>query len=135
MKQREGLRLVLYDGVCALCNGVVRWLLKHDPHGRFSFLALQHLNRLPQSVPPPPLNESMRTLWYWDGHAWHQRSGAVLRMCWLLPWPWKACSAGLLVPAFLRDSVYSVVARFRYRWFGRFAHCPLPPEGSAHRFL
>ncbi len=135
MMEKEAFHLVLYDGVCALCNGVVRWLLEHDPNGLFYFLPLQHLNRLPKSVPPPPQMESMRTIWYWDGQAWHNRSGAVLRMCRQLPWPWKAFSVGLLVPAFVRNAAYSIVARFRYRWFGKFAQCPLPPEGTAHRFL
>ncbi len=65
----------------------------------------------------------------------HARSDAVLRIFWGLPFPWKALSVFLLVPRCLRDPVYSLVARTRYRLFGRRATCRLGEPANPERFL
>ena len=62
------------------------------------------------------------------------RSTAVLRILRYLGWPWKAGLAGYVVPREIRDSLYDVVAWWRYRLFGRYDACPVPPAEARHRF-
>jgi predicted DCC family thiol-disulfide oxidoreductase YuxK len=127
--------VVLFDGVCNLCNGSVRFVVRHDRRGRFRFASLQSeagqalLRR--HGLDPADLFSVVLV----DGGRVTTRSDAALDVARGLGGAWRA--AGLLraVPRPVRDRVYDWVARNRYRWFGRRDACMLPSPELRARFL
>ena len=134
----SGHPVVLFDGVCNLCNAWVRWLLERDRAGVFRLASLQ--SRAAREV----LSGHMRAeeidalpdaIVLVDDAGVHTGSAAVLRIAGRLRFPWKAAVVGLAVPPFVRDPLYRFVARNRYRWFGHREACMLPTPELADRFL
>jgi predicted DCC family thiol-disulfide oxidoreductase YuxK len=125
--------VILFDGPCHLCQRSVRFVLARDRRGVFSFAPLQSpaARRLLGSVAP----DRPETVVLVDGGGVYTRSDAVLRILARLGWPWRLLTIFRIVPRPLRDSAYTLVARRRYRWFGRSATCPLPDPKDAGRFL
>lgn len=127
---------MLFDGVCNLCNGGVRFIVRRDPRGRFRFAPLQSevarelMGRAGIDAAAAP--DSMIVV---EGGRAMVRSAAALRIAGGLRWPWPALGVLWLVPRPLRDWVYRVVARNRYRWFGRQDECMLPTPELEARFL
>ena len=127
--------VILFDGVCNLCNAVVRFVIARDPAGRFQFGALQSdaARRLLNAIDSGRLWPDSIVL-VEDGRAW-TRSAAALRIARRLRFPWPLAYAFVAVPRPLRDWIYTVVARRRYRWFGRQAVCMVPTPALAARFI
>lgn len=135
-----GRHLILYDGVCGLCNGFVRFVLRRDRAGVFRFAALQSdlgrgiLTRAgldPDSLTSIVLVQDYGT----GGERLLAKSAACLFVCGRLPWFWRLFTVCGIVPRALRDFGYDWVARHRYRWFGRYDACPLPSAEHRTRFL
>ena len=127
--------IVLFDGVCGLCNRSVQWLLKHDRQGVLRFAALQSAagrNLFEQHA----LGEmDLSTVALIEEEKAHLRSQAALRILKLLGAPWSFFYPLILIPAPLRDSLYNCIAGHRYQWFGRLDSCVVPDHGVADRFL
>jgi len=136
----EGRALLLYDGVCALCHGIVNFLLRRDRGDRFRFAPLE--SRLGREVLArfEIYNVPDGVVLVTDAltakeQVW-QRSDAVAETLELLGGLWRAVGRGLrLVPRGLREFGYRCVARIRYRIFGRYATCPIPPPDQRGRLL
>jgi predicted DCC family thiol-disulfide oxidoreductase YuxK len=129
-----GSGIVFYDGVCALCNGFVRWVARNDRRGIFRFAPLQGTTALEQSITLGAKPSAWSILLKQDG-AVYDRSTAALRIMTLLP-GWS--DAGKLlsgIPIFIRDIVYGFVARIRYSVFGKTNTCPLPETELKKRLL
>lgn len=125
--------VVLFDGVCNLCNGAVAWILERDKRGEFRFASLQ--SKAAREVVGEQFDSLPDSIVLVDGEGVHVRSDAVLRIGKRLGFPYSLLGWGRVLPGFVRDAVYSLVARNRYRWFGRMDQCMLPkPEWKA-RFL
>jgi predicted DCC family thiol-disulfide oxidoreductase YuxK len=136
----EGRALLLYDGVCALCHGVVGFLLKRDRGGRLRFAPLQSalgretMARFGVRETPDGVLLVVDALRVGERLYW--RSDAVAVALGLLGGGWGMVGKLLrLVPRGLRELGYGAVARVRYRVFGRYAACPLPPPGLRNRLL
>jgi predicted DCC family thiol-disulfide oxidoreductase YuxK len=134
----HGGPLVLFDGVCNLCNATVNFLIDRDRRGRLRFAALQssaatnELRTLGVSLPEGP-PESLLLV---EGGRVYQHSTAALRIARHLTSPgWRLAPALLAVPRPLRDAVYRWVAKNRYRWFGRSDVCRVPTADLRSRFL
>ena len=131
----ESTPVILFDGVCGLCNRWVSWILHHDRREIFRFAALQShagQNLLEQHG----LNGlELSTMALIEQDEAHVRSQAALRSLKLLGAPWSIFFALILIPAPLRDWVYNWVAGHRYEWFGRLDSCVVPDPGVADRFL
>lgn len=131
----ENGAVVLFDGVCNLCNGSVQFIVRHDPAGRFRFASLQSeagqalLRR--HGLDPDDLFSVILV----EGGRAYARSDAALRIARGLSGPLKAAGALRVVPRPLRDAVYGWVARNRYRWFGRREACMIPTPELRARFL
>jgi predicted DCC family thiol-disulfide oxidoreductase YuxK len=136
--------LVVFDGNCGLCNGWVRWLLRRDRHDRLRFAAsssslvadllAQHSQLLPPGQIPGTVlvfRDPCRP----NQKVW-SRFAAVRIVLNELPGPWPALSRVLGgIPGFLSDPAYRLVARWRYRIWGRLDHCPIPTPEQRERFV
>ncbi|MDE2763914.1 MAG: DCC1-like thiol-disulfide oxidoreductase family protein [Gemmatimonadota bacterium] len=130
--------VVLFDGDCSFCSATVRWTIERDPLARLRFAPLRSAaarRAVALADPHADFDALPDTIVLADEGGVHTTSTAVLRMARHLRFPYPALSLALLVPRPVRDAVYRVLARNRYRWFGRSDDCPLPPPGSASRFL
>jgi predicted DCC family thiol-disulfide oxidoreductase YuxK len=140
--------LVLYDGVCGLCNRMVRFLLRIDRRNVLSFAPLQgptatrlaERHGFPASNPGDTTGSTLRSIVYVRDFGLkreraHLRSDAVLRVLGDVGGVWWLLSLLRIVPRLLRDPLYDWVARNRYRWFGKHDTCPLPPPEQRARFL
>lgn len=128
-------KVVLFDGVCNLCNGFVQFIIRHDPTARFRFGTLQS-----ESGKKLILESCHRTLLsdsvvYIRGDACLQKSTAALYILKDIGGIWKLTFVFMLVPKFLRDAVYDAIARSRYRLLGKRESCMIPTPGIKHRFL
>ena len=130
--------VILFDGVCNLCNSAVQWVIEHDEEGRFDFASLQsdaarqELMKVLDANEIDTLPDSIVLL---DSDGVHVRSAADLRILrglgsWVL-----LLRLAVVLPRPIRDAVYNLVARNRYRWFGRRDVCMTPTPDIAARFL
>lgn len=130
-----GEAVIVFDGVCVLCNGWVRFLLRHDRRRRFRFAAMQgeagrRLLAGHGLDPDDPVSFLLL-----EARGVRTDSDAIIEVLNALGGPWRAASALRLLPRGLRDSGYRALARNRYRWFGRRNSCLLPAANEADRFL
>jgi predicted DCC family thiol-disulfide oxidoreductase YuxK len=125
--------VLLFDGVCTLCNGFVRFVIERDPAGRFQFAPLQSAAaRRVLGAAPQPLPDSLVLV---ENGRLFTRSTAALRVARGLRFPWPLAYVFVAVPRPVRDWMYDVVARNRYRWFGRRDACMVPTPKLRARFL
>jgi predicted DCC family thiol-disulfide oxidoreductase YuxK len=127
--------LVLFDGVCNLCNGLVQFIIKRDPSSKFRFASLQSdfgRSQLVRFNLDPELLHSIVVI---DGDVALQRSDAAIYIAKQLGGPWKLLRAFKILPKFLRDAGYDVVAANRYRIFGKKDSCMIPTPQLKERFI
>ncbi|GAB3837293.1 thiol-disulfide oxidoreductase DCC family protein [Hymenobacter jeollabukensis] len=133
---QAGSPVILFDGVCNLCHGLVQFIIQRDPHARFRFASLQSAEGqrlMPGGVNPDPDNPDSVVL-IEDGRA-YTHSTAILRILRRLGGGWALLAVAGLLPRSLRDAAYRFVARNRYRWFGKQTECWLPTPELKARFL
>ena len=123
--------IILFDGVCNLCNGAVQFILTRDAAARFQFASLQSgsARRILGDLSPA------ETLVLAEAQRIYTKSGAALRIARRLRFPWPLLTAFLLIPRPLRDFVYDWVARHRYAWFGKRDACLSPKQEFKNRFV
>ncbi len=131
---------MLYDGVCGLCSRLLQFLLEHDRRAVFTFASLQStvgratVERF--GADPNELTSFHVLADYRTNHVqMFSRSSAALFVAGQLGWPWKAAVLVRVLPTSFLDRVYDVVARNRYRVFGRFEQCLIPRPEFRGRFV
>jgi predicted DCC family thiol-disulfide oxidoreductase YuxK len=127
--------LILFDGVCHLCNAAIAWIVERDRRGLFRFGSLQSAAGhavLKAANAPQNLPDSMILI---DDKGLHTRSDAAIGIASRLGLPWRLAWFGRWVPRLIRDRAYDVIARNRYQWFGRRETCPVPTPELRARFL
>jgi predicted DCC family thiol-disulfide oxidoreductase YuxK len=127
--------LVIFDGVCHLCQSSVQFIIRRDPEGIFNFVPLQSelAKRILRDAQPDFIAGD--TVLLVEHGAIYARSEAALRICRRLPLPWRWFWVLRHIPTRLRDGVYKLIAKNRYRWFGRSQTCMMPRPEWAERFL
>ena len=127
--------VILFDGVCNFCAWSVRFVIARDPRGLFRFASLQsETGRL--LLREHGLDEkAMDSFVLVEGSSAWRESEAALRVCKYLRVPWRFLAVFLVLPRFLRDPVYRLIARNRYRWFGKSDTCLVPSPELRSRFL
>lgn len=127
--------LILFDGVCNLCNNSVTFVIERDPSAYFQFAALQSeqaAERIAEFTDKTALPDSIVLI---DEKGLHTRSTAALRVARHLSGIWPLLYVFAVIPAPIRDIVYDWIARNRYRWFGKEDSCMLPTPELQQRFL
>jgi predicted DCC family thiol-disulfide oxidoreductase YuxK len=133
----EATAIVLFDGVCNLCNNTVQIIIDHDPTGHFRFASLQSETAktlLAEHGMKPPEGDPDSILLVRDGRV-YSHSGAALRIAKKMSGAFKLLWLFIAVPWPIRDAVYRLIARNRYRWFGREESCRIPTPELRARFL
>lgn len=128
-------RLLLYDGVCGLCAKGVQFFVRHDRDGMLRYAPLQGETATRLKDVHAEIPRGIDTLVFVEDGRVYLRSRAVLRALAHLPTPWRWLSWLAVVPAFLADPPYNLVARFRYRIWGQYDTCRIPTPEEASRFL
>ncbi len=115
--------IVFYDGACSLCSRTVAFLIKADKNQQLKFAPLDGVTSAMLEI--PAVSEGEATVVFYKKGELYFRSTAVLKIIQLLPFPWHLLRVFTLVPNFIRDYVYRIVGRNRYRWFGKNTTCIL----------
>ena len=127
--------VLLFDGVCNLCNGVVQFIIPRDPEGRIRFAALQsETGKALLTGHGLPSGDLDSAVLIEDGSV-YRKADAAIRVLELLGWPYSLASAGKLVPKAIRFGLYDIVAANRYDVFGKKDSCMVPDEDVSERFL
>lgn len=127
--------IVVFDGVCVLCSGSMNFIQKHDTRDAFRFVLAQSVlgqamfrhYRLPA--------ENFDTVLVLADGVLHTKLDAFAAVMRRLPRPWPLLSAARFIPSVLADAIYDLVAKNRYRWFGRREACLMPTAALRARFL
>ncbi len=132
--------VILFDGLCNLCNESVKWVIARDRDARFNFASLQSeaARRLLADAgfhDPEKRANLPDSIVLMDENGLHMRSDAAIRIARGLGFPWSLATVFFAVPRPLRDWAYSVIARNRYGWFGRRDTCMVPTPELRARFL
>lgn len=129
--------IVLFDGVCNLCNGAVQFILDRDRRQSFRFAPLQSeaAAEFLKAHGVTLDREALDSVMLIDGDEVYLRSEATLRIARRLRAPWPAAYMLIVVPRIVRDAVYTWIAKHRYRWFGRSEQCRVPTPELRARFL
>lgn len=126
----ENAPIIFYDGLCGLCDKSVQLVLKHDKKQLFKFATLQG-NLAKQTL--PHLTEDSFVLY--QNHRIYLRSTAALHVAKQLSGLWPLLFTFIIVPPFIRDGIYRLIAKNRYKWFGRYDACKIPNAQTRSRFL
>jgi predicted DCC family thiol-disulfide oxidoreductase YuxK len=139
MNRESVAPVLLYDGVCGVCNRAVRTILRFDPAGPLRFAALQSVFAKAIIERHPEIGNVDSVVFVDDPGQPSERvavrSAAALRVADYLGGPWKALAVARLVPTPVRDWLYDRFAAIRYRVFGKYDSCPLPPPEVRARFV
>lgn len=126
--------LVLFDGVCNLCNASVQFIIEHDPEGKIMFCSLQ--SERGQAI---LTHLGMKTddfdtfIFIEQGKAYTRSSGILKEVSYFAGW-WRFLSIFSIIPKRIRDFFYNIVAQNRYRWFGKKESCWIPTPELKARF-
>lgn len=127
--------VIVFDGLCNLCNSAVQFVIKHDKKKQFHFASLQGeygrkvLAGLPESF------SSLKTFILIENGKVYTRSTAALRVARKLAIPVNWLYGFMIIPAFIRNAVYNFISKNRYKWFGKKDACMLPTPELKNRFL
>jgi predicted DCC family thiol-disulfide oxidoreductase YuxK len=127
--------VVLFDGVCNYCNAMVNFIIRRDKKKIFRFATLQSeaAQKLLRQFHLPQNNFDSFVLV--ENDKIFLRSDAALRLYNKLPWYWKWTQLFWIFPKFIRDGIYCIIAKNRYKWFGKKDQCMMPAPEVMERFL
>lgn len=127
--------ILAFDGVCVLCNGFVRFLVRHDRGKRLSFASSASSAGAAMFSASGQDPKFPMTVVLNDGNNTYLESDAIICAAMALGGGWRLIGIARALPKRWRDAGYRLVARRRYGWFGRLDHCPLPDASISERFL
>ncbi len=134
----KGDPIILFDGVCNLCNGFVKTLIKADKMAIFKFLPLQSpiaKKLLARTNLDPDLIDRLNTVVLITGNNGYAKSKAVLEVIRRLNYPWRLLIIAAVLPEKVLNILYDFIARNRYGWFGKKETCMIPSADIMDRFI
>lgn len=135
MSEKGQKTIILFDGICNLCNGAVQFLLKRDINEQFLFASLQSDAAKNILLQYNVKKIKMDSIIFIEEDQLYQKSTAVLKICRHLNWPWTMISFAGVLPLRFRDKIYDIIAKHRYKWFGRKDTCTMMIPKYKNRFI
>ena len=129
-------QLILFDGVCNLCNATVQYVIKRDKNDVFRFAALQ--SDIGQDIIKAFKIDTKQTdsiILYSEENGLSYKSTAALKITRGLGFPYNSATMFFIIPIFIRDWVYYIIARNRYKWYGKRDQCMIPTPELNAKFL
>ena len=135
MSQADGHKIILFDGICNLCNGAVTYVIKRDPKDRFRFAALQ--SDIGQALVAEHGIDTSKvdSIILIENNKVYSKSTAALRIAKYMKGGYPLLYGFMIIPNFIRNWVYDFVARNRYKWYGKKEACMIPTPELKAKFL
>lgn len=130
----ESHAIVIFDGVCNLCSNSVQFIIKRDKPGFFQFISRQS-TRAKEILKEHNIETEPESVVLILDNKTYQKSRAALVICSRLTWPWKIVSWLRIIPSILLDPFYNLIAKFRYKIWGKKESCMIPSPEIKNRFL
>lgn len=127
--------IILFDGVCNLCNGAVLFVIRHDKKNQFVFASLQSEEGKKILADYNLDKNEMNSFILVENGKAYERSSAALNVVKKLNGLWSFLYGFIIVPKFIRDGIYNIIAKKRYQWFGRKDECMIPTPELHAKFL
>lgn len=127
--------ILLFDGLCNLCNGSVNFILKHDKAKKYKFASLQSQIGIKLCEQHNIDTQEVDSIVLIKNDKVFNKSAAILEILKDMSIGWRLLRIGIILPKFIRDWLYDVIAKYRYRIFGKKDELPIPPEDLQDRFL
>ena len=128
-------KIILFDGVCNLCNGAVTFVIKRDKKNIFKFAALQSEAGVALLSKFKIDTSKIDSIILVDGNKFYSKSAAALHIAKHLSGSYPLLYGFMILPKFLRNAVYDYIAKNRYKWFGKKESCMIPSPELAEKFL
>lgn len=126
-------KIIIYDGICNLCDGFILFVIDNDKKNKFKFTPLQdEFSKTILKESNKDFEESI--LFYRDGIIF-SKSSAVIQIFFELGFPFNLIQIFMAIPKFVRDKIYDFVARNRYKWFGKRVSCRIPTKELLNKFI
>lgn len=129
------MKILFFDGYCSLCNGLVDWLMARDTQNVLKYASLQGETAKTQLPSAYRSTGDVDTVLYMREGKIYERSSAILHVLMDLGFPWALMGVFFVVPTFLRNIVYRIIAKYRYRLFGKEETCRLPTPAEKQKLL
>ena len=129
-------QLILFDGVCNLCDASVQYIIKHDKKDMFRYTALQ--SEVGQEIIKKFNIDTSKTdsiLLYSEDNGISYKSTAALKIASRLGFPRNIATVFLIIPTFIRNWAYDYIAKNRYKWYGKKEECMIPTQELKSKFL
>ena len=136
MNLPKGKKLILFDGVCNLCNTTVQYVIKHDKKDVFRFTALQSNlgKKIVEAFEIDP-TKTDSILLYSEEYGIKSKSSAALHIARQLSFPNNLMTVFFIVPPIIRNKIYDYIAKNRYKWYGKKEYCIMPTKALKAKFL
>ena len=128
-------KLIFFDGICNMCNSSVQFIIKYDTKNQFVFASLQGETSKNILEKLQIENKKLTSIILLENDDFYNKSTAVLKIASELKTPINFIAIFLIVPKFIRDSIYDIVKENRYKWFGKKTQCSIPSPELRKRFL
>jgi predicted DCC family thiol-disulfide oxidoreductase YuxK len=127
--------IILFDGICNLCNNSIQYVIKHDPKAHFVFGAIQSGSGQKLLKQYGLETNNINSFILIQDNNIYTRSTAALKVAGKLKGPVKLLYGFIIIPPFIRNAVYDLIAKKRYHWFGKRNECMIPTPELEKRFL
>ncbi|MCC6866749.1 MAG: DUF393 domain-containing protein [Ignavibacteria bacterium] len=132
---KSNYKIILFDGICNLCNGAVDFFIRHDKKDKFRFAALQSETGIELQKKFGIDYTNLESFILVDGEKYFKKSTAALKLAPYLGFPWNLLYPFIIVPPFIRNYVYDIISKYRYKWFGKKSTCRIPTPEEIAKFL
>ncbi len=135
MNNNKKYKIILFDGVCNLCNGAVNFIIEKDKKNVFKFAALQSEIGLKLISKFNIDTSKLDSIILIDDEKYYEKSTAALHISKNLSGVYPLLFGFIIIPKFIRDPVYDYIAKNRYKWFGKKESCMIPTQELRNKFL
>ena len=131
----EYYKIILFDGVCNFCNASVNFIMKRDKRDEFRFAALQSEIGIELQKKFHLDPNDLESFILIEGDKYYKKTTAALRTAKEFGFPWNLSYIFIIIPPIIRNIAYNIIAKYRYKWFGKKESCRVPSPGERSKFL